>query len=191
MNEQAACVAPLVSDEDLPPILEWHAHYARPESLDCVRLCRGRMIWHDDATRYTERTGTPGDALRHVPRACRPDTLAQCIAIGEQHGVARAAQLEGADWLQVLELEIQLATGDLEPNERCADHVRCDALVRPADFVQRDRVGQLLLHAGRNGLSARRHASRRWRCAALPLRKWRACRDTRRRRRLLPPGLTT
>jgi len=60
---------------------------------------------------------------------------------GELQRVRGAAQLEGADRLQVLELEIDLGGRvlDLEPDERCADNGSRDALPSGFDLGERDQ----------------------------------------------------
>ena len=141
MHEQA--LEPLVraSPEDLPPLVERDLDDLRPEPRDGGDLrLRSRVRDHDRAAK-AEAPGPPGDSLRHVAGACRPDSACELLRGSERQGVARASQLEGADRLQVLELQIELGgrVGDFEPDERRAEDCAREALACGLDLRERDQ----------------------------------------------------
>ena len=95
--------------EHLPPVVIGQGNDPRPESEDRLQLAARGAIGHDHAAPEAKPPRIPRDALRHVSGA-------GCVHAGIQllrpeHGdrVGGAADLEGTDGLQVLELEIELA----------------------------------------------------------------------------------
>ena len=101
-----------------------------------------RVIGRDDGRGDSQLPCDPADALRHVARARGPDTRPPFLRVRLADRARRAPQLEGADRLQALELEPDLAGClDLEPDERA----RRDGIGRdracPLDRVERDQNG--------------------------------------------------
>ncbi len=138
-----AQVALLVCLHGSPPLLPRHADDSPAEALDGGELARGGVVGNDDRGRDAELARHPRDALRHVPRARRHEPFRESLARRAQHGVGRPAQLEGADRLQVLELQPDLCRRvvELETHERSSDDRACDALTRRLDVRERDQKG--------------------------------------------------
>jgi hypothetical protein len=64
----------------------------------------------------------PGDGLGHVAGARRPEAGRELVGVGKRERVSGAAQLERADRLQVLELQVDLRRPVvLQPDERRPD----------------------------------------------------------------------
>jgi hypothetical protein len=108
--------------EDLEPCSERNPQHARAESLESLDLHRRRVIGRHHGARNPHAARLPGDTQRHVSRARGPHAARQRLARCGEHRVARAAQLEGSDRLQVLELEPDLRRRVLhaEPDQRRA-----------------------------------------------------------------------
>jgi hypothetical protein len=126
--------------EHLVPLVEGDLDHLPAEPADRLDLgLRGRVRKDDRAT-DAELAGPPGDALRHVAGARGPDALLELLGRGEQERVPRSAQLEGADRLEVLELEVDLGrpVGELESNERRADDRAGEAIACGFDVGQPD-----------------------------------------------------
>ena len=113
-----------VLDERLPPSLVRHAYHASPPSRSMASsFVRGAL------SGTTTLHGTPSRrALQATPCAMLPALAVytpRASALGARRAASRcrAAKLERADGLQVLELEPDLAgcVGDVEPNERRAN----------------------------------------------------------------------
>ena len=123
-----------------------HLHDLAAEPLDRGELRLGRVIRHDHGARQAELARGPGHALAHVPGARGDDAAAQLLGVGLEDRVQRAAQLERADRLQVLELQVDGARllGQLEPDERGAHDPAGEALASGADLLDRDQNGTVV-----------------------------------------------
>ena len=108
MDEEAVEPGEAVLLDHLPPAVEGHLDDLAAQALDGRQLGGRRVVGHHDRGRHAELAGAPGHPLRHVAGARRVDPVAQALGTGEAHGVGGAAQLEGADGLQVLQLEPDL-----------------------------------------------------------------------------------
>src|SRR5205823_5363606 len=82
--------------------------------------------------------------LRHVPRARRDDSASKLIRRSRADRREGAAQLEGADRMEALELQQDPRVGP-QRDERRAENVVADPLARLADLLERDQVGSLSL----------------------------------------------
>src|SRR6478672_159095 len=119
MDEASACSGAAESGQRLPPLGVRHLGYAPAEPLDRLDLRARRGIGHHYLTGHAEGARAPRDALGHVARARRVDTGAQVVSAQFRDRVPRAAQLEGADRLKVLEFEIDHGGSvDLKSDER-------------------------------------------------------------------------
>jgi hypothetical protein len=98
------------------------------------------MLGHDDRGRDPELSRDPGDALAHVPGSRSDDAVAQLLGRDLKHGVRGAAELERADRLEVLELEVDLAVV-LEADERRAKDAPGEPVAGSLDLGQRDQNG--------------------------------------------------
>ena len=80
----------------------------------------GRRVHDEDAAARAKLLRCERDALGGVPRADRPDALAQLAWRQLAHGVVGAADLERADRLQGFELEVDLGLSgrSRQTNER-------------------------------------------------------------------------
>src|SRR5439155_8634045 len=82
----------------------------------------------------------PRDALTHVAGARRDDAAGEGRGVGRADRVRGAPDLEGADGLQALELEIDLAGGvDDQADDRDAHGRARDAGARLLDRLERDQ----------------------------------------------------
>ena len=113
---------------------------AAAEALDRGQLRLGRVVGHDDRAGNLELPRGPGDALGHVPGARGDDAGLQLLGRDLEDGVQRAAELERADRLEVLELEVDLARV-LEAHERRARDAAGQPLPRGPDLGERDQNG--------------------------------------------------
>jgi hypothetical protein len=141
VDEEAldARVAPLL--ERLPPAVERHLHVGAAEALDGRELRLGRMIGDDHGEGDAQLARRPADALRHVAGARRQDAGGEAVARRLRHRVVGAPDLEGADRLEVLELEVDLGRRVVhrEADERRAHGGAGDCLARAADVRERDQ----------------------------------------------------
>ncbi len=124
-----------------PPRLPGHAHHATAQALDGCELCGGRVVGDDDRGRNTERARHPRHTLGHVARARGHDSFGELGAWCAEDRVRGAAQLEGADRLQALELEPDLRRGvvQVQADERRPDDGVRDPGSRPLDVLERDQ----------------------------------------------------
>ena len=116
------------------------AHDPAAEALDCGELRHRRVVG------TTIVAGMPSSrAIHATPCAMFPVLVVttpsrSCVRRRAQDRVRRAAELEGADRLQVLELEPDLGGRvDLEPDERRADDGAGDSLAGALDLLERDQ----------------------------------------------------
>src|SRR6185312_5923736 len=88
-----------------------------------------------------ERAGGHRDRLGVIAGGGGPDALLDLRPVERRHCVKGSADLEGADWLQQLELEVDLAWRiiPVEPDDRRADGNRGDAGLGGPDISQRRR----------------------------------------------------
>ena len=105
--------------EHVEPLVDRDLQDLPTEPAGGAELRLRRSLGHHDRARHAELARAPGDALRHVPGARRPEAVADEFGIGHEHGVRGTAQLEGADGLEQLELEPDLRGRlGVEPDER-------------------------------------------------------------------------
>ena len=108
VDEQAIEVRMAVVDDDLPPTLERNPDDPCAEPFHRREL-RGRsVVRHDHGAGDAPPFGVPCHALSHVPGGRRVDAVRQRRRVGQGHRIPGAAELERADWLQVLELRADL-----------------------------------------------------------------------------------
>src|SRR5262245_37878184 len=126
--------------EDLVPLVERDRDHVGTQAPDRRDLGLGSRVRKDHGAVHPEPLRPPRDALRHVSGARGPHAVLELFGRGEQERVARAAQLEGADRLEVLELEVDLRRRvlELEADERRADDRAGQALAGSFDLGQRD-----------------------------------------------------
>ena len=139
--------------EDLPPLVERHRDDLRPQAPNRGQLRLRSRVRDDARAADAETSRPPGDALSHVAGARGPDAAARAPRVRRARARFRSAQLEGADRLEVLELEVDLRgrVVELEPDERRADDCsRRDARGRP-----RSRPAGSQLDLGPDALLAR------------------------------------
>src|SRR5205814_3986404 len=106
----------------IPPVVVGDLHDPAAEPLDRSELRLSRALRDDHRARNAELSCGPGDALTHVARTRGDDPVAELALRDLFDRVERSAQLERADRLQVLELEVDLcgSLGYLEADERCS-----------------------------------------------------------------------
>src|SRR5439155_18730819 len=123
--------------DDPPPRFEWDLHDGGAEPLDRLELGLRRAIRDDRGAGDPHGAGAPGHPLRHVSRARGIDAVSEGRRVREPHRVRRAAELEGPDGLEALELEIDPARrfGNVEGNQGRADRGTGDALPRGEDLL--------------------------------------------------------
>src|SRR5262249_37537304 len=125
----------------LPPAIECDTDHLAAEALDCVDLRAWCVVGNDDRRRHAELAGEPADTLGHVPGAGREDAAGDVLGGRLADRVGGAADLEGADRLQALELQPHLAVCDVdrELHERRPDRVARDHLAGTLDLRERDQ----------------------------------------------------
>jgi hypothetical protein len=140
VHEPAVQALVLVCPKRLVPLLERDRDHVRAEPPDRGDLRLWSRLGEHDRAVHAVLTRPPRHALGHVPGARRPDSVLELVRRGERQRVPRAAQLEGADRLEVLELEVDLRRRvfDLEPDERGADDGSGQALPGRFDLGERD-----------------------------------------------------
>ena len=137
MDEQTVdAVEPRLLDR-LPPALVRNLDDAPAEPLDRVELRLRRVVGDDDRRRDARLPRRPGDALGHVAGAGRDHAGGDRVRRGGPDRVRRAADLERADRLQVLELQPDVRVR--QADERSAHGRARDALPRPLDLGERDQ----------------------------------------------------
>src|SRR5438105_7827143 len=139
VHEQAVDAVATMGAERVEPLVVRHRNDLASHALHGREL-RGRsaLRYHDGAG-DAEAVRVPGDALRHVARARGPDTARELRARRERHGVARAADLEGADRLKALELEVDIGRRiGVQAHERRPYRGVGDAAARGSDVLERD-----------------------------------------------------
>ena len=94
--------------ERLPPLVERLLDDVGAEPLHRRDLRLGRVVRNDHRARHPELLRRPGHALAHVPGARRDQSGAHQLGVGPARRVVGAAQLEGPDRLDGLELEEDL-----------------------------------------------------------------------------------
>ena len=169
MNEESIHSWILVRHQHLPPHVERHFHRLAAESFDCGELCRGRMIWNDDSAGHTDAPRAPRYSLRHVACTCGVDAFRKLLRGRDRHRVACASQLERADRLQVLELEINLGgcTIDIQSHERRA---HCNSLQSfPCRLNLSKRHGFTSLHRSCCRLQTRARLARNFTAVGRPV----------------------
>src|SRR5947208_13375688 len=115
-------------DDRLPPAFVRHLDDAPAEALNRRQLRLGRPLWNDDGAGDSELARGPCDALAHVARARRDHARLELGGGELRDRVQRPAQLDRADWLQVLELPVdRRGRGQCKPDKRWADGPRADA----------------------------------------------------------------
>ena len=156
MDEQAGGAVEAAFDEDAPPVVVGQLDDVAAEALDRRQLRLGRALRDDDRRLHAAQARRVGDSLRHVAGARGDDAVGQLLLGGLEHRVAGAADLEGVDRLERLELEIDLRVGvGVEPDERRPDGDPRDRLPRAAESP---RAGsEVDLDAGALGLGAAEH----------------------------------
>ena len=109
----------------LPALVVARAHDRRAQPLDGVHLGRRRRVHHHHRAGRADLARGQRHALRRVAGADRPDAVLQFVRRELPDRVVGAADLEGADRLQHLELQVQLANAapgvELDANERRAN----------------------------------------------------------------------
>ena len=111
----------------LPGGLKGNQHQLRAECLHALDLGGGRGLDDDDGAGDAGLARGIGDALSGIAGADGPDAALPLRIAQHRDGVGGAAELEGVDGLQVLELEADVgeAIAELEPDQRRAgDGVR-------------------------------------------------------------------
>src|SRR5581483_11619001 len=96
-----------------------------------------RRVRHDDPRRDAGFAGRPGESLREVAGAGGDDAAPDRARVGAADRVHPAADLEGADRLEVLELQPDV--GLRQPEERRPHGGVADRLARRLDLGERDQ----------------------------------------------------
>ena len=123
--------------EGLPPAVERNLDDAATEPLDRLDLGVGRVVRRDDGAGDPQAAGVPGGALRHVAGAGDEDALGQLGLRHRTHRIGGTADLEGADRLEILELEVDVGrrVPDVELDQRRPDGGLGDDRLGAADFL--------------------------------------------------------
>src|SRR6185295_5007093 len=137
-------------------------HGLRAAALDSGELGERYTLGEHDGHRRANKLRGERDALPVVPGGCGHDTGGALCRIETRERVQRTADLEGASALEVLELEIHLAPGELRERRRslswCVTDVRRDARSGLDDRGARERR---LLHDGHDATRSKARRSRR------------------------------
>src|SRR5207247_95169 len=112
---------------------ERHFDHTAAEALDGRDLRLRRVVGRDHGARDAELPRGPGDALRHVARTRGDEPGGDVLRPARR--VVGAADLERADRLEVLELEVDLS-GRLQPDEWCADGRPRERLAGGLDLLE-------------------------------------------------------
>ncbi len=114
-----------------------HKHDLGAEAARAVDLYLGSIVRHDDDGFRLQGAGGVGDTLRMVTAGITDDA-ARAFRVGERGDlVVGAAQLERADGLLALELQVDVRRGP-ETHERGADGDAADAFAGGVDSIQVD-----------------------------------------------------
>ena len=140
MDEETLQPVEAVGQDDLPPLIEGQLDVLGAETLDRLELRLGRVVRHDDATGNAELVRGVCQTLGHVPGACGVHTLGKHLGARQPHGIRRAADLEGSDRLEVLELQVDLGRCvlDVQTQKRCPQRQVRDSRPGRADLADRD-----------------------------------------------------
>src|SRR5262249_17898306 len=135
VHEQPLGPVDVAGDDRVPPVVVRELPYPAAQSGDRRQLRLRRVFRHGDGGGHAERARGPGDPLGHVPPPGGGEALGPAAGRREQRGVGRAADLERADRLEVLQLEVDLGGGilDAQPQQRGPDRRARDPLARRLD----------------------------------------------------------
>src|SRR5438067_13333124 len=127
--------------ERLPPAIEGNRDHAPSEPLDGPHLCLGRGIRSDHRASNAQPASVPGNSLCHVSGAGGEDALGQLSSGHQVHGRGCAPDLEGPNWLQVLELEEDLSRSipHVQPHQWRSDGGTGDQLAGSTNVLERKR----------------------------------------------------
>jgi hypothetical protein len=98
------------------------------------------VVRDDDRGRNAELTRDPGNALAHVPGGRSDDARPQLLGRNLEHGIRSAAQLERADRLEILELQVDLPLV-LQPDKGRAQDAPGQPFAGGLDLGERDQNG--------------------------------------------------
>ncbi len=122
VHEQPVDPVDRAGDDRLPPVVVGQLDHLAAQALDRGQLGLRSVLGDGDRGREAELAPGPGDALGHVA-GTRGDQTAVSVGLGgKPDGVGGAADLERADRLERLELQIDLGSvrdlGGVQPHER-------------------------------------------------------------------------
>src|SRR5690348_9864764 len=111
----------------MPPFRKWNLNYAPTHPFDCKNLGRRSRFRSNNRCRNAQAPRTERYTLRHVARRRCQDSPIQLVARSERHYVRRSTNLERANWLKVLKLQVQICGSvDVAANERRTKSDGCD-----------------------------------------------------------------
>src|SRR5205814_3717479 len=141
MHEETFDALPPARAERVEPLVVRYRDDVGAESLDRRQLRRGRAVGDDDGAPDAEPPRVPRDALSHVAGARGPHPIRELLGGGDGHAIARTTDLERADGLQALELEVDVRRRgvDVEPHERRAERRAGDAPAGRPDLGEPDQ----------------------------------------------------
>ena len=135
MNEMAGHPIRSVRLDGPPAFVVRRAHDGGAEAFDRANLRIGRRVHHHHRAARADFPCGEGDALSRVAGAHGPHAFLQLLRCQLADDVVGAADFEGADRLQRLELQVEIR---FELDERGADRGVIDGRRRIADCGQRN-----------------------------------------------------
>ena len=149
MDEETFHAGMVMVQHRLPPCVERHLDHLAAQPLDRSNLGVGCPFRDDDPAADAHLASTPGHALGHVPCTRGVHAVRQRLAPRECHRVGGTTEFEGADRLEVLELEEDLWRGirQTKAHQRRPEGDAVESSARGFDGGERDgRQG--VTHAG-------------------------------------------
>src|SRR5262249_239983 len=142
VNEKSFHSLESMLDDHLPPALEGNLDDPGAKPRDGSQFGFWRVFRHDDRAPNPEPAGVPGHPLRHVPGASGPYALFQLRIVRHRQRVSRAPQLERANRLEILQLEVDLRWRfGVEPYQRAPQNRPVYSLASTLDLFERACAG--------------------------------------------------
>src|SRR5713226_9419652 len=131
----------------VPPFVVRQRDRLRPESLDGFQLHARGAVRDDRGAPDAKPPGVPRETLGHVAGAGCVDAGRQRRRIEHSERIRAAPNLERADRLQVLQLQVELARAAvLQSDQRGGRQDPGEALARLLHVVDYERIGRAVAH---------------------------------------------
>src|SRR5258706_422604 len=131
-----------VRGKDVPPVVVGEGKDVGSEPANAVKFRLGCAVWHHHGAAHSAPPRRPCNTRGHVSRACGVDARRELGRAEKGHSVIGSTNLERADWLEVLQLQVEVAGADsINFDQRRTWHRIPDAIAGGNYIVERDRVG--------------------------------------------------